>query len=111
MEGKPDLARRFMIAYLRGVRDYNDAFVKKDPAKRQEVIGILTRNTPLKDPAQYEKVSMPGLDPNGRINKDALKFDQNYFIQVGKQQVPVNIDELVEPSFADYAVQQLGVYR
>ena len=111
IESKPDLARRFMVAYVRGLRDYNDAFVKKDPARRQEVIGILTKNTALKDPAVYEKVAMPGLDPNGRVNKEALKADQAYYIQIGKQQAQVNIDELVDLSFADYAVQQLGPYR
>lgn len=111
MEGKPDLARRFTVAYIRGLRDYNDAFVKKDPVRRQEVIGILTKYTTMKDPALYEKVAMPGLDPNGRVNKEALKADQAYYIQIGKQQGQINIDDLVDTSLVEYAVQQLGPYR
>ena len=111
IQEKPDVARRFMVAYIRGVRDYNDAFVKKDAARRQEVIGILTNHTTIKDPALYEKVAMPGLDPNGRVNKEALKADQAYYIEIGKQQAPINIDELVDLSFVEYAVQQLGEYR
>ena len=111
IQEKPELARRFMVAYLRGLRDYNEAFVKKDAAKRQEVIDILTKHTTIKDPALYEKVAMPGLDPSGRVNKDALKADQAYYIEIGKQQAPINIDELVDMSFVEYAVQQLGEYR
>ena len=111
IQEKPEVGRRFMVAYLRGMRDYNDAFVKKDPAKRQEVISILTRNTNLRDPAIYEKVAMPGLDPDGRVSKSALVADQQYYIRIGKQQAPINIDELVDMSFADAAVQQLGPYQ
>jgi NitT/TauT family transport system substrate-binding protein len=111
IEEKPDLARRFMVAYVQALRDYNDAFVKKDAARRQEVIGILTKHTTIKDPALYEKVAMPGLDPNGRVNADALKADQAYYIEIGKQQAPINIDELVDLSFVEHAAQQLGPYR
>jgi NitT/TauT family transport system substrate-binding protein len=111
IQDKPDLARRFTLAYVRALRDYNDAFVKKDAASRQEVIGILTKHTTMKDPNLYEKVAMPGLDPDGRVNKDALKADQAYYIEIGKQQAAVNIDELVDTSFIQYAIQQLGAYR
>jgi NitT/TauT family transport system substrate-binding protein len=65
----------------------------------------------MKDPNLYEKVAMPGLDPDGRVNKDALKADQAYYIEIGKQQAAVNIDELVDTSFIQYATQQLGAYR
>ena len=69
---KQDLATRFMAAYLR-VRDYNDAFTKQDAARRAEVIEILAEYTTIKDRALYEKVVMPGLDPNGKVNVDSLK--------------------------------------
>lgn len=111
IQQKPDLARRFMVAYVKALRDYNDAFAKKDPAKRQEIIPILTKYTTLKDPALYEKVAMPGLHPDARVNKESLKSDQAYYIQVGKQQAPINIDELVEEQFIEAAIRQLGPYR
>src|SRR5712692_5665356 len=50
MLANPDLARRWMIAYLRGVRDYNDAFFSPARKGRDEVVGIMIKNTPLKDP-------------------------------------------------------------
>lgn len=50
---KVDLGRRFMVAYLQGVRDFNDAFVKKQPQKRREVIAALAKHTPVKDLPLY----------------------------------------------------------
>jgi NitT/TauT family transport system substrate-binding protein len=105
-----DAAVRFMSAYLRGVRDYNDAFVKREPARRSEVIDIMTQSTPVKDRALYERMALPGLDPNGRVSLASLNADQDYYLGAGLQQTPVDFDRVVDPSFAAAAVQQLGVY-
>src|SRR5579875_274891 len=110
-ESRIEVGRRFMVAYLKAVRDYNDASRKGDAAKRREVVDILIRNTPLKDAALYDKMGMPGLDPNGRVSVQALKADQEYYLRSGKQQQPIDYDQVVDMSFADWAVQQLGEYR
>jgi NitT/TauT family transport system substrate-binding protein len=106
-----EAAVRFMTAYLRGVRDYNDAFVKQQPARRAEVIDIMTQSTPVKDRALYERMAMPGLDPNGRVNLASLNADQDYYLEAGLQQTPVEFERVVDPSFATAAVQQLGAYQ
>jgi NitT/TauT family transport system substrate-binding protein len=107
----PGLARKFMLAYLKGVRDYNDAFVKKDPAARREVVQILIRNTPVKDPGLYEKMVMPGLDPQGRVNLDALNAQQNWFLSKGSQKTRVDLSKAVDNQYVDWAVRQLGPYK
>jgi ABC-type nitrate/sulfonate/bicarbonate transport system substrate-binding protein len=106
-----DPAIRYLVAYLRGVRDYNDAFVKKDPAKRAEVIDILAQYTPVKEKQLYDKMLMPGLDPNGRVNAASLKEDQDYYLSAGLQERPIDIDRLLDPSFVEAAVQRLGRYQ
>jgi NitT/TauT family transport system substrate-binding protein len=111
LRDQPDVGRRFMIAYLKAVRFYNDAFERNDPARRQEAIAILTRNTPVKDAALYERMAMPGLAPDGRVNVPSLTRDQDFWLARGVQQAPVNLDELVDQSFADAAVAVLGPYR
>jgi NitT/TauT family transport system substrate-binding protein len=107
---KTDLGTRFMAAYLKGVRDFNDAFVKKNAAKRDEVIDILAEYTTIKDKALYDKVVMPGLDPNGKVNVDSLKADQDYYIATKLQERPADIDKMVDMSFAEAAVRRLGPY-
>jgi NitT/TauT family transport system substrate-binding protein len=104
-----DLARRWMVAYLRGVRDYNDAFVKGQG--RGDVVRILTENTGVKDPAVYERMNLAGLDPDGRIARQSLQLDMDYFQQKGYYTGPVTLDNVIDSSFADYAAQQLGPYR
>jgi NitT/TauT family transport system substrate-binding protein len=104
-----DLARRFMIAYIKGVRVYNDAFVKG--IGRSEVVRTLIENTAVKDPAAYERMNMAGLDPDGRIARQALQLDVDYFRQKGYYTGPVTLDDLMDTSFAEYAVQQLGPYQ
>ncbi|HEY7062355.1 MAG TPA: ABC transporter substrate-binding protein [Chloroflexota bacterium] len=110
-QGQADVARRFMLAYIKALRYYNDAFDHGDQAKRREVVAILARNTPVKDEALYERMVVPGLDPDGRVNVDSLVQDQELWISIGLQQTRANINELVDQSFADAAVQALGPYR
>ncbi|HLH24312.1 MAG TPA: ABC transporter substrate-binding protein [Chloroflexota bacterium] len=104
-----DLARRFMVGYLKGVRDYNDAFVKNQG--RDEIVRILIENTAVKDPAVYDRMNMAGLDPDGRIARQSLQLDMDYFRQMGYYTGPVTLDDLIDTSFAEYAAQQLGPYQ
>ncbi len=71
MNEEQDISLRFMAAYLKGVRDYNDAFIKGDG--KDEVIDIMTKHTALKDPELWEKVNVTGLDPDGKMFIDDIK--------------------------------------
>jgi NitT/TauT family transport system substrate-binding protein len=108
---EPDLARRFMVAYLQGARDYNDAFVKNDPEAKRQIVSILVKNTTVSDPALYEQMPMPGIDPNGKVNVASLDADQEFWIEAGYQRQKVNLADVVDPSFAAAAVRELGEYR
>jgi NitT/TauT family transport system substrate-binding protein len=107
---KSDLAPRFMVAYIRAVRLYNDAFLKKDPTARQKVIAAATRYSTVKDPALYDKMQLQGLDPNGALNVDSIREQQDYFLSTSTQQERVNLDNYVDVHFAQDAVRQLGPY-
>ncbi len=106
---RTDVARRYMVAYVRGLRDYNDAFrASKD---KSEIIAILGAASGVTDPAIYDEITLPGLKPDGAVNKTSVAEDQEYYLRLGVQHDAVNIDELVDNQFADYAVQQLGPYQ
>ena len=104
-----DLARRFMVAYLRGVRDYNDAFVKGEG--RDDVVRVLTEATTVKDPALYEHMNMAGLNPDGRVGRRSMQTELSYFHERGYYSGSLTLDDVIDPSFAEYAAQQLGPYR
>jgi NitT/TauT family transport system substrate-binding protein len=104
-----DQARRFMVGYLRGVRDYNDAFVKGQG--RDDVVRMLMDATSMKDPAQYDALAMAGLDPDGRVFRPSLQIELDFFRGRGYYTGTSTIDQIVDTSFAEYAVSQLGPYR
>lgn len=108
---RSEVATRFLIAYLRGVRLYNDAFVKKIPAVREEVVGILTRTTNIKDPALYDRLWLFGLHPDGLVSVETLREDELYYLEQGKQQAPVDWTQVVDDRFRQEALVQLGLYR
>jgi len=105
-----ELAVRFMKAYILGARFYNDAFVKKETAKRSEAIEILAKATKL-DPALFETMVMPGMNPDGRVNLESLRQIQTWFVNKGSQQKFIELSKAVDASFAEESVRQLGPYK
>jgi NitT/TauT family transport system substrate-binding protein len=111
VKDQPDAGRRFMIAYLRALRDYNDAFTRGDAAKREQAIATLIQHTSVKDRPLYDRMVMPGLNPEGRINAARVASHQDFWVATGAQQARVNLNEVIDHSYADAAVQALGPYR
>jgi NitT/TauT family transport system substrate-binding protein len=106
-EQRTEAARRFTVAYLRGVRDYYRAFFG-DGQGRGELIELLTRITPLRDRALLERVAPTWMDPNGAVNVPSLRAVQRWYLERGEMTAEVDLDRVVDLSFADYAVGQLG---
>jgi NitT/TauT family transport system substrate-binding protein len=102
-----DLGRRWMIAYLKGVRDYMKAFTTKEG--RQEVVEILTKHTSLKDPKQYDVIGMSYIEPNGGLHMESLDRLDKLWAEKGQYTGKKRFRDLVDLSHADYAVQKLGM--
>lgn len=101
-----DLAVRWMVAYLQGLRFYNEAFA--DATQRQRLVEILKQFTPLKDDALYEKMVWPGLRADGRFDTSYLEDVQDIWLARGSIQQKVPVEQLVDFSFLEEAEQQLG---
>ncbi len=98
-----------MLAYLQGVRVYNDAFLKGQG--RYDVIRVLMDATPIKDPAAYERMQMASLDPDGRIYRPSLQMEVDYHRARGYYTGAASLDTLLDPWFAEEAARQLGPYQ
>jgi len=102
------VAQAFMVAYMRGVRAYDDAFLKG--INKDRVIQLLAQ-------ASGQPVSLiahehvAGLDPNQNVNIAYLTKVENWFEQQGLLQAKIDASSLVDPSFAKEAVKELGTYR
>jgi NitT/TauT family transport system substrate-binding protein len=108
-----DTGLRFMRAYLKGVRYYNDALARGTISgpNADDVIKILTDRTAIKDPAVYREVTANGVDPNGKIGVASMAKDLAFYRAQGAIEVAVTAEQTVDPSFAAEAVRQLGPYR
>jgi len=102
--------KRFMVAYVKGLRDYNDAFGPRRQ-NRAEVVAILTKNTNVKDAALYDKVTWDYMNPDGYINAETLARDMDWYVANGYLTDKPDVARLVDNSFADYAVRTLGKYQ
>jgi NitT/TauT family transport system substrate-binding protein len=110
---KTDIARRFMRAYLRAVRLYNGALSDSHMAgpNADEVIAILSASTPIKDPAIYRTITPTGMNPDGHVNVQSLADDLQFYREQGLIDGNVKLDELVDQSFVDAVVKELGPYQ
>ena len=111
---RTEVAHRYMAAYLRGVRFYNDAIKDGHFAgpKGDELIDLLTRETRYKDPALYRKVVPNGCDPDGRVDRPSLETDLKFYREnkfVDNDTVSVN--DVVDDSFVETALKVVGPYK
>lgn len=112
--GRPEEARRFMRAFLRGVRDHNDALDADGNftgAKGDAIIDILVKYGPFKDPAIYKSFVMAYCDPDGKLDMESLQADIDIFQEMKFLERPVDLRKVVDTTFLDWAIQQLGPYK
>ena len=111
-EKRPDVAKRFMRAFIKAMRFYDGALADgglKGP-NADEVIKILMEFTELKNPALYKTMHTQGSNPDARLNWDSLRTDFEFFKTQGWIEGVVDINQTVNTSFADAALKELGPY-
>lgn len=104
---KPKLGDAFMLAYMRGVRAYNDAIFGGKNEKQAVRIIAGEANVPV---GLVEKSHPSGLDPEQRLDVPYLKRLQSFYVARHLLPRPVDVSKLVDTSFADHARKQLGPY-
>jgi NitT/TauT family transport system substrate-binding protein len=105
------VARDFMVAFVLGARDFNDAFVKRDPQRLAQAEDLILRRTDLRDPELVRTLETSFLSPNGMFDKAALRTDYELYRQYSGLVESIDLDQVVDESFANYAVSILGPYR
>ncbi len=103
------VAERFMVAYLKGLRDYNDAFIKGQ--NTDAIIDILSKYSELKDKEVWKAVKVTGLNPNGAVFKDNLVDQYNWYKAKGSVKADVSLDKMIDLSLVDAAKKHVGDYK
>jgi NitT/TauT family transport system substrate-binding protein len=113
IEQRPEVGRRFMVAYLRGLRYYYDGLKDGHYAGRngETVVSILIQYTPIKDPATYAAMVPAGIDPNGYLNVESMQKDLLLWKQLGEVKSAIMARQVIDLSFIDAANKTLGKYK
>jgi NitT/TauT family transport system substrate-binding protein len=108
MQERPDVGTRFLTAYLRGARDYCDAFDKG--IGKQEMIELLMRVTG--ESAELLTTMKPlGFSPNGIVDFDRLAIEMDAMLERNLMPRGTKESDVVDPQFAESAVERLGRYE
>ena len=104
-----DVGNRFMVAYVKGLRDYYEAFgLKKKNTAR--MIEILANNTAVKDKALYQRMGWDYYNPDGYVNRKAVAYDMDWYAGHDYVKQKPDLSKVIDNSYADYAVGKLGKY-
>jgi NitT/TauT family transport system substrate-binding protein len=111
---RPEHAQKFMRAYIRAVREYNDALAKGRiaGANADEVVSVLTEYTFIKDAAIHRSITPAAIDPDGRLSLAGLRNDLAFFKEQKLiQDAAITVEHIIDTSFAERAVKELGPYK
>ena len=106
---RPDLAEKFMLAYLKGVRDYRDAFIKGK--NKTEAIFLLKKHIKIEADDIWNKMIPAGINPDGYLNKESLAQDAKWYQVHGFIDMPCDIEKAVDHTFVEKALARLGKFE
>lgn len=105
----PEDARRWMLAYVKGLRYYNDAL--RTHHGRVDLIGIITAHASIKDRAVWDRMVWSGLDPDGIFGTGGLLDYERWLLNEHHISQFVLPNRLADLSYVQYATKALGPYR
>ncbi len=105
---RPELANRFIVAYIKSLRDYNDAFFKD--RNKKEIVDVLVKYSVIKDPALYDQMFPTGLNPDGYVRMKGIDMDLQWYRENNLLQKDVKAQDAVDNQYVDFALKQLGKY-
>ena len=107
VEERPELANKWMIGYIRGIRDYlsiveNNRFDEKTREALGKHLAI------FKNPAALEAVVFPGFDPNGHLHVQTISDSIEWYAERGLLSRKPNVDDLIDYRYIEKALETIG---
>lgn len=107
---KRDVAQRWMVAWLKGAREYTDVFFK-NKGDKAGMLAALIKYTPVKDAALYDKMGPTAVGVNGDVDAKNIAEQMEWYMGAGYVKTRLPVEKLVDNGLAEYAVKQLGRYQ
>src|SRR6185369_11690245 len=109
VKANPELVQRYMTAWLRGAREYCQAY--HGASNRQEIIDELVNTMTAPSRELLEKYPWPARSPNGKINVASMADINKWYVEnkMSTKQFPA--ERIIDPSYIDYAISKLGPFE
>ena len=104
-KAKVDLVRNYYVAYLRGIRDYCQAY--HGAPIREEMIALAIRTGTETRAELLRKYPWPARSPDGRINVASMLDMQAWFRKSKMSNAEFPPERLVDTSYVEYALHKL----
>ena len=103
------VVRNYYYAYLRGVRDYCNAY--HGGKIRAAMVDLLIKTGTETRPDVLNKYPWPARDPNGRINTESMLDMQSWYGKNKMSNANFPAEQLVNTSYVEEAVKKLGPFE
>src|SRR5262249_13275258 len=107
---RKDVAEKFMRAWLRGVRSYNDAIKDGKIAGADEIVATMAKSFNM-NPALVRRLYSQAVDVSGAVNAAGVKKDLDFFLKQGWVTAQIKAGDVIDMSFAQKASAELGPYQ
>jgi NitT/TauT family transport system substrate-binding protein len=109
---RKDVAEKFMRAWLRGVRSYNDSIKngKIAGAGADEVVATMAKSFNM-NPTLVREMYSQAVDVTGAVNAAGIQRDLDFFLRQGWVTGRVKASDVIDMSFAQKASTELGPYQ
>jgi len=109
---RKDVADKFMRAWLRGVRAYNDAIKggKIAGSGADEVVQTMAKNFNMK-PELIRDMYSQAVHVDGAVNAAGIQKDLDFFLKQGWVSGPIKAGDVIDMSFAQQTSAALGPYQ
>ena len=105
-EQRPDVAKRFMVAYLKGVRAFHDAMFKG--IDKDKVVKLLMEADHIRDPKVLTGAGIITVDQNLTVDEPSIVWDQDWYAAHGYVKKKIDVAKVIDTRFVNYALEQLG---
>jgi NitT/TauT family transport system substrate-binding protein len=106
-----DVGVRFIKAYIRAIRDFRAAFGPEgrlDGSGSEEIVAMIMKYSGTKNEALLRSIKLPAANIDGRVNRDSIQLDWQFFKDRGWIKGDVTPDKIIDASIVEDALKQLG---
>jgi ABC-type nitrate/sulfonate/bicarbonate transport system substrate-binding protein len=100
-----DVGNRYMIAYLKGVRDYNKLLREQ---RDDAAIALMMQQTDMRDPSMWKEMRLPVINPDGYVSIESMNLGQDYYLKSGEQKQRADMAQAIDHSYVEAALQRIG---